>query len=72
MSLCATYGEAENGCILYGMGITQHATGVENTVNLCNLAMLTGNFGRPGTGVNVQGAGDMGVLPDCFTGYTKT
>ena len=70
------YGEAENGCICYGMGITQHATGVENTVNLCNLAMLTGNFGRPGTGVNplrgqnnVQGAGDMGVLPDCFPGY---
>lgn len=70
------YGEAENGCILYGMGITQHTTGVENTVNLCNLAMLTGNFGRPGTGVNplrgqnnVQGAGDMGVLPDCFPGY---
>jgi formate dehydrogenase alpha subunit len=70
------YGNAEKGCILYGMGITQHVTGVENTVNLCNLAMLTGNFGRPGTGVNplrgqnnVQGAGDMGVLPDCFPGY---
>ncbi|MBN1455094.1 MAG: formate dehydrogenase subunit alpha [Methanomicrobia archaeon] len=70
------YGEADKGCICYGMGITQHATGVENTVNLCNLAMLTGNFGRPGTGVNplrgqnnVQGAGDMGVLPDCYPGY---
>ena len=70
------YGKAEKGCICYGMGITQHATGVENTVNLCNLAMLTGNFGRPGTGVNplrgqnnVQGAGDVGVLPDCFPGY---
>jgi formate dehydrogenase alpha subunit len=70
------YAEAERACILYGMGITQHTTGVENTVNLCNLAMLTGNFGRPGTGVNplrgqnnVQGAGDMGVLPDCFPGY---
>jgi len=70
------YGKAKAGAIYYTMGITQHVTGVENIVNLSNLAMLTGNFGKPGTGVNplrgqnnVQGSGDVGALPDCHPGY---
>jgi predicted molibdopterin-dependent oxidoreductase YjgC len=58
------------------MGITQHTNGVNNVKSLANLSMLTGNIGRPGTGVNplrgqnnVQGACDMGGLPNVYTGY---
>jgi predicted molibdopterin-dependent oxidoreductase YjgC len=58
------------------MGITQHTCGTETVKNLANLAMLTGQIGRPGTGVNplrgqdnVQGACDMGALPNVFPGY---
>jgi predicted molibdopterin-dependent oxidoreductase YjgC len=58
------------------MGITQHTTGVDNVMSCANLAMLTGNLGRESTGVNplrgqnnVQGACDMGALPDYLTGY---
>jgi len=64
--------------ILYSMGITQHTTGVDNVKSCGFLQMLTGNLGRPGTGVNalrgqnnVQGACDMGALPVVFTGYQK-
>ncbi len=70
------YGRAERGSILYGMGITQHTTGTENVLCIANLAMLTGNVGREFTGVNplrgqnnVQGACDMGALPNVFSGY---
>ncbi len=62
--------------ILYTMGITQHTTGVDNVKTICNLAMLTGNVGIASAGVNplrgqnnVQGACDMGGLPNVFTGY---
>ena len=58
------------------MGITQHTTGVDNVKSVANLQMLTGNIGRPGTGVcalrgqnNVQGACDMGALPNVYSGY---
>jgi predicted molibdopterin-dependent oxidoreductase YjgC len=58
------------------MGITQHTTGVDNVKSLANLAMLTGNVGRESTGVNplrgqnnVQGACDMGGLPNVYPGY---
>ena len=58
------------------MGITQSSHGVDNVQALANLALLTGNFGRPGTGVNplrgqnnVQGACDVGGLPNVLTGY---
>ena len=64
--------------ILYSMGITQHTTGVDNVKSCGNIQMLTGNLGRPGTGVNalrgqnnVQGACDMGALPVVFTAYQK-
>jgi formate dehydrogenase alpha subunit len=70
------YGRAKAATILYAMGITQHTTGVANVLSLANLALLTGNVGREGTGVNplrgqnnVQGACDMGGLPDFYPGY---
>lgn len=70
------YGEAQRAMILYCMGITQHTTGTDNVRSCANLAMLTGNIGRESTGVNplrgqnnVQGACDMGALPDVYSGY---
>ena len=62
--------------ILYAMGITQHSHGTDNVIATANLAMLTGNVGKPSTGVNplrgqnnVQGACDMGALPNVYPGY---
>lgn len=70
------YGEAEKAPIVYCMGITQHTTGTDNVRSCANLAMLTGNVGRESTGVNplrgqnnVQGACDMGALPNVYSGY---
>jgi formate dehydrogenase major subunit len=70
------YAGAKRGCIVYCMGITQHVSGTDNVKSLANLAMLCGNLGMPGTGVNplrgqnnVQGACDMGGLPNVYTGY---
>ena len=70
------YGQAETGSILYAMGITQHTTGRDNVLSCANLAMLTGNVGRGSTGVNplrgqnnVQGACDLGGLPNVYSGY---
>ncbi len=64
------------GALLYTMGITQHTTGHKNVLSCANLQMLLGNVGRPGGGVNplrgqnnVQGACDMGGLPNVYTGY---
>jgi formate dehydrogenase alpha subunit len=72
------YGKAKRAAIIYAMGITQHITGTDNVSSLANLALLTGNLGREGTGVNplrgqnnVQGACDLGALPNVFTGYQK-
>ncbi len=70
--------KAEAAALIYSMGITQHTTGVDNVKSTANLMMLTGNLGRPGTGVNplrgqnnVQGACDMGCLPNVYSGYQK-
>jgi len=70
------YAKAEKGSIIYCMGITQHTTGVNNVMNIANLAMLCGQIGRESTGVNplrgqnnVQGACDMGALPGTYPGY---
>ena len=64
--------------LLYSMGITQHTVGVDNVKSTANLMLLTGNLGVPGGGVNplrgqnnVQGACDMGCLPDVYPGYQK-
>ncbi|MFH1328707.1 MAG: formate dehydrogenase subunit alpha [Candidatus Bathyarchaeota archaeon] len=71
-----TYAKAEKASIVYSMGITQHTTGVDQVLSIANLAMLCGNIGLPSTGVNplrgqnnVQGACDMGALPNVFSGY---
>jgi formate dehydrogenase alpha subunit len=70
------YAKADKAMLVYAMGITQHTTGVDNVKTCANLAMLTGNLGRPSTGVNplrgqnnVQGACDMGALPNVYSGY---
>ncbi len=72
------YAGAPAASILYAMGITQHTTGTDNVKSLANLAMLCGNMGIEGGGVNplrgqnnVQGACDMGGLPNVYTGYQK-
>lgn len=72
------YAGAEKAAILYCMGITQHISGTDNVKSIANLAMLCGNVGIEGGGVNplrgqnnVQGACDMGALPDVFTAYQK-
>ncbi len=66
----------ESGSIIYCMGVTQHTSGTENVVALTNLSLLTGNLGIPHAGMNplrgqnnVQGACDMGCLPNVFPGY---
>lgn len=70
------FAKAKNGAIFYTMGITQHTTGTANVLAIANLAMLTGQIGKPASGVNplrgqnnVQGACDMGGLPNVFPGY---
>ena len=72
------YAEAENSAILYTMGITQHTTGTNSVLAVANLALVTGNIGKPSSGVNplrgqnnVQGACDMGALPNVFTAYRR-
>ncbi len=72
------YAESNKSSILYTMGITQHTTGTDGVSSIANLAMMTGNIGRESTGVNplrgqnnVQGACDLGGLPNVFTGYQK-
>jgi formate dehydrogenase alpha subunit len=70
------YANAKTASIVYSMGITQHTTGTDNVLTLANLAMLTGNVGAESTGVNplrgqnnVQGACDLGALPNVYPGY---
>jgi len=70
------YGKADRGAIYYTLGITEHICGVDNVRSLCNLALMTGNLGREGTGINpmrgqnnIQGAGDAGALPNNYPGF---
>ena len=72
------YAKAGAASIVYSMGITQHTTGTDNVLSLANLAMLTGNVGKEGAGVNplrgqnnVQGACDLAALPNVLPGYQK-
>jgi formate dehydrogenase major subunit len=65
-----------NGAIYYGLGVTEHSQGSSTVMAIANLAMATGNIGRPGVGVNplrgqnnVQGACDMGSFPHELPGY---
>ncbi|MFQ6047208.1 MAG: molybdopterin oxidoreductase family protein [Gemmatimonadales bacterium] len=70
------YGHAQRGAIYYTLGVTEHICGVDNVQSLCNLALMTGNVGREGTGINpmrgqnnIQGAGDSGALPNNYPGF---
>ena len=70
------YATHSPAALFYAMGITQHSHGTDNVIAVANLAMLTGNIGKPGSGVNplrgqnnVQGACDMGALPNVYPGY---
>ena len=72
------YATADAASIVYSMGITQHRTGTDNVLALANLAMATGNVGKLCAGVNplrgqnnVQGACDLGALPNVYNGYQK-
>ncbi len=72
------YASASPAAIYYAMGITQHTTGTDNVLSVANLAMLTGNVGVEGGGVNplrgqnnVQGACDLGALPNVYPAYQK-
>ena len=71
-----TYAKSETASIIFSMGITQHTTGTDNVLSLANLAMMTGNVGKESAGVNplrgqnnVQGACDLGALPNVYPGY---
>ncbi len=70
------YGRGNPSAIYYTLGITEHICGVDNVQSLCNLALLTGNLGIEGGGINpmrgqnnIQGAGDCGAVPVNFPGY---
>jgi formate dehydrogenase major subunit len=70
------YATAGNGAIYYGLGVTEHSQGSTAVMGIANLAMLTGNLGREGVGVNpmrgqnnVQGSCDMGSFPHELPGY---
>jgi len=72
------YARANPGAIFYTLGITEHTCGTHNVMGLANLALLTGHIGKPSSGINplrgqnnVQGACDMGALPDVLPGYQK-
>jgi formate dehydrogenase alpha subunit len=69
------YAASSGSMIAYTLGITEHHCGVNNVLDIANLALLTGNIGKKGTGImplrgqnNVQGAGDMGCLPNQLAG----
>ncbi|HEX7369685.1 MAG TPA: formate dehydrogenase subunit alpha [Rhodanobacteraceae bacterium] len=71
-------GNAKSVCLLWAMGITQHGHGADTSTALSNLMLVTGNFGKPGTGGypmrghnNVQGASDFGALKTVYPGYEK-
>lgn len=76
--LARIIGTAKKTAIYYAMGITQHTTGHDNVTSISNLQLLCGNIGVSGAGINplrgqsnVQGACDMGALPNYFTGYQQ-
>ncbi|MGR2769333.1 formate dehydrogenase subunit alpha [Photobacterium ganghwense] len=78
MRLAEMIGQAKHTAVYYAMGITQHTTGHDNVRAIANLQLLCGNIGVEGGGINplrgqsnVQGACDMGALPDNFPGYQK-
>jgi formate dehydrogenase major subunit len=74
--LARTFARAERAIIFWGMGISQHVHGTDNARCLIALSLITGQIGRPGTGLhplrgqnNVQGASDAGLIPHCYPDY---
>ncbi|MFO8036223.1 MAG: formate dehydrogenase subunit alpha [Anaerolineales bacterium] len=72
------FAEAETACILYNQGVNQHSKGADNVKALATLALITGQYGRPGTGacptrgqINGEGTGDMGCLNVFYPGFQK-
>lgn len=72
------YATADPAAIYYSLGITEHSHGTDNVYALSNLALVTGNLGKPYAGINpirgqnnVQGSCDMGCLPNVYPGYQK-
>ena len=72
------YAKEKPSMCFHGLGVTEHIQGTEGVICLANLALLTGNFGKPGTGVNplrgqnnVQGSAHMGCEPGNLTGYVS-
>jgi len=72
------YAKSATAIIVYSLGLTEHSHGTDNILSVANLALLTGNVGKPGAGVmpmrgqnNVQGVCDMGCLPNVYQGYQK-
>jgi formate dehydrogenase alpha subunit len=78
ISAAEFYAKSNSSAIFYSLGITEHSHGTDNVFALSNLALITGNIGKPNSGVNpirgqnnVQGSCDMGCLPDVYPGYQK-
>ncbi|MCB9567161.1 MAG: formate dehydrogenase subunit alpha [Myxococcales bacterium] len=76
IEVAVTFGEARAGLVFWGMGIAQHTHGTDNARCLIDLVLMTGNVGRPGTGLhplrgqnNVQGASDAGLIPMVYPDY---
>lgn len=70
------YAKADKAPIIYCLGVTEHSTGTEGVMSMSNMAMMVGKLGKPGCGVNpfrgqnnVQGACDMGAMPNKLPGY---
>ncbi len=70
------FAKSRHSVVMWGMGVTQFTQGTDVIKGICAILLMTGNFGRPSTGVapvrgqnNVQGACDMGALPNVYTGY---
>jgi predicted molibdopterin-dependent oxidoreductase YjgC len=79
MAAARMYAAGNPSAILYTLGITEHSHGTDNVMAIADLAMVTGNIGKPGSGVNplrgqnnVQGACDMGALPNVYVGYQSS
>jgi len=75
-AVAIAYASANNAMEFHGLGVTEHSQGTKTVMLISNLAMMTGNLGRPGVGVNplrgqnnVQGAADMGCQPHHGPGY---
>ena len=78
VAVAEEFGKAESACVLWAMGITQHTMGSDSSTAISNLLLITGNYMRPGCGAyplrghnNVQGASDIGAMPNTFPGYQK-